>query len=122
MWWLRSRHLKPGAYLEQAEQSMVPKSEDGSTDSTIFEEWGKVSLQAGDAFGKTLRIVDEAKAKMIAAGFVDVVERRFKVPIGPWAKDPHLKELGRYNRLHWEEGIEGWAMMLLTKVLRESID
>jgi hypothetical protein len=50
---------------------VVPKSEDGSTDGTIFEEWGKVSLQAGDAFGKTLRIVDEAKAKMIAAGFVD---------------------------------------------------
>jgi hypothetical protein len=117
-----SRHLKPGAYLEQAEQSVVPKSEDGSTDGTIFEEWGKVSLQAGDAFGKSLRIIDEAKAKMIAAGFVDVVERRFKVPIGPWAKDPHLKELGRYKRLHWEEGIEGWAMMLLTKVLGVSID
>jgi hypothetical protein len=50
---------------------VVPKSKDGSTDGTIFEEWGKVSLQAGDAFGKTLRIVDEAKAKMIAAGFVD---------------------------------------------------
>jgi hypothetical protein len=101
---------------------MVLKSEDGSTDGTIFKEWGKVSLQAGDAFGKTLRIVDEAKAKMIAAGFVGIVKRHFKVPIRPWAKDPHLKELGRYNRLHWEEGIEGWAMMLLTKVLRVSID
>lgn len=111
------RHLKPGAYLEQAEQSVVPKSEDGSTSGTVFEQWGEVSLQAGDAFGKTLRIIDEAKEMMIAAGFVDVVERRFKVPIGSWAKDLRLKELGLYNRLQWEEGIEGWTMMLLTKFL-----
>jgi hypothetical protein len=111
------RHLKPGAYLEQAEQSVVPKSEDGSTAGTVFEQWGEVSLQAGDAFGKTLRIIDEAKGMMIAAGFVDVVEHRFKIPIGSWAKDPRLKVLGLYNRLQWEEGIEGWTMMLLTKFL-----
>ncbi|QKX57065.1 uncharacterized protein TRUGW13939_04173 [Talaromyces rugulosus] len=111
------RHLKPGGYIEQVEQSVVPKSDDGSTDGTIFEAWGKVSLEAGDAFGKTLRIVDEAKDKMIAAGFTNVVEHRFKAPIGSWAKDRHLKELGRYNRLQWEEGIEGWSMMLLTNLL-----
>lgn len=111
------RHLKPGGYIEQVEQSVVPKSDDGTTKGTIFEKWGEVSLQAGDAFGKTLRICDEAKQKMIEAGFVDVVEHRFKCPIGPWAKDPHLKELGRYNRLQCEEGIEGWTMFLLTRVL-----
>ncbi|RAO73172.1 uncharacterized protein BHQ10_009184 [Talaromyces amestolkiae] len=112
------RHLKPGGYLEQAEISVVPKSQDGSTDGTIFDKWGAVSLKAGDAFGKTLRISEEAKERIIAAGFVDVVERRFKVPIGPWARDPHLKELGRYNRLYWKEGIQGWTMMLLTKILK----
>jgi hypothetical protein len=60
------RHLKPGVYLEQAEQSVVPKPEDGSTADIIFERWGQVSLQAGDAFGKTLRIIDQAKEVMIA--------------------------------------------------------
>ncbi|KJK67812.1 Methyltransferase domain protein [Aspergillus parasiticus SU-1] len=104
-------------YLEQVEVSVVPKSDDGSTNNTVFEEWGKVSLQAGDAFGKTLRIVDEAKEKMIKAGFVDVQEHRFKCPVGPWAKDPRLKVLGKYNRLQWEMGIEGWSMMLLTRFL-----
>jgi hypothetical protein len=96
----------------------VPKSDDGSTDGTIFEEWGKVSLEAGDAFGKSLRVVDESAQNMREAGFVDVTERRFRVPIGTWAKDPRLKELGRYNRLQWSEGIEGWAMMLLTSILK----
>jgi hypothetical protein len=107
--------------VEQAEFSVVPKSEDGSTDGTIFEKWGAVSLEAGDAFGKTLRIPEEAKDRMIAAGFVDVVERRFKVPVGPWAKEPHLKELGHYNRLYWEEGIQGWTIMLLTNILKVRI-
>jgi hypothetical protein len=54
---------------------------------------------------------------MVKAGFVDVVERRFKVPIGGWPGDPGLKQLGLYNRLQWVEGIEGWCMYLLTTVL-----
>ncbi|KAL4923553.1 class I SAM-dependent methyltransferase [Aspergillus undulatus] len=112
--------LKPGAWIEQSEQSVVPKSDDGSTDGTVFEEWGQVSVAAGEAFGKSLRIIDEAKDRMIKAGFVDVTERRFKVPIGPWPSDQRLKAQGRINRLVWEEGIEGWSMYLLTTVLKWS--
>ncbi|KAL2811980.1 S-adenosyl-L-methionine-dependent methyltransferase [Aspergillus granulosus] len=118
-------HIKPGGYIEQVEQSVVPKSEDKTTDGTIFEEWGKVSLQAGDAFGKSLRIVDESRDRMIKAGFVDVVEHRFRVPVGGWPSDPRLKQLGLYNRLQWVEGIEGWTMFLLTTVLgwtREEVE
>ncbi|EAS30656.3 methyltransferase [Coccidioides immitis RS] len=111
------RNLKPGGYIEQLEQSVYLKSDDGTVEKTIFEKWGQVSLEAGDAFGKTLRIVDESRQGMIDAGFVDVVENRFKVPLGPWPKDPHLKELGKYNRLQWQEGIEGWTMLLLTNFL-----
>lgn len=73
---------------------MVLKTEDGSTAGTVFEQWGEVSLQAGDAFRKTLRIIDGVKEMMIAAGFVDVVKRRLKVPIPSWAKDRRSKELG----------------------------
>ncbi|KAG2005337.1 hypothetical protein GB937_008880 [Aspergillus fischeri] len=40
----RGTSMKGSAYLEQAEQSVVPKSEDGSFDGTVFEEWGNVSL------------------------------------------------------------------------------
>lgn len=99
----------------------MPKSDDGSTDGTIFQKWGEVSLEAGDKFGKSLRTVDEARPRMIRAGFEDVMEYRFKCPIGPWPRDQRLKEIGLYNRLNWEEGIEGWTLMLLTKVLGVSI-
>ncbi|KAL4912989.1 S-adenosyl-L-methionine-dependent methyltransferase [Aspergillus aurantiobrunneus] len=117
--------IKPGGYIEQAEQAVVPKSDDGTTDGTIFEEWGRVSLDAGEKFGKSLCALDTSREGMIKAGFVDVVERRFKVPVGGWASDPRLKQLGLYNRLQWEEGIEGWCMYLLTAVLgwtREEVE
>ncbi|KKY27372.1 putative sam dependent [Diplodia seriata] len=95
--------LKPNGYIEQVEMSVVPKSDDGSVaPDSVFARWGDVSLAAGDAFGKSLRTVDESKQGLVDAGFVDVVERRFKWPIGG---------------LNWEQGIEGWCMFLLTNYL-----
>jgi len=79
-----------------------------------------VSLDLGDAFGKTLRIVDEAKQHLVDAGFVEVTEHRFKWPIGDWPKDPRLKQIGMYNRLQWEEGIEGWCVYLLRNIMHWS--
>ncbi|KAB8078099.1 S-adenosyl-L-methionine-dependent methyltransferase [Aspergillus leporis] len=119
------KHLYSGGYLEQIEMSVTPISDDGSTEGTVYETWGEKSLEAGDKFGKTLRIVHESKQRMIDAGFVNVFERRFKLPIGPWPKNPHLKNLGRYFRLVISESLEMWAMMLWTKVLgwsREEVE
>jgi hypothetical protein len=81
--YLFHRHLKPGAWFEQAEMSVVPKSDDDTVKpGSIFHKWGEISLAAGDAFGKSLRTIDEAKQNMIDAGFVEVTEHRFKWPIG----------------------------------------
>lgn len=112
------RHLKPGGYYEQMEVSVAPVSEDGSVcPDSIFDKWGKTSIQAGEAFGKTLDVINIQKQGLIDAGFEDVVEHRFKVPIGGWSKDRKLKELGMYNRLYWEQGLEGWCLYLLTRYL-----
>lgn len=78
---------------------VVPRSDDGSVaPDSIFAKWGEVSLAAGDAFGKSLRTVDESKQGLLDAGFVDVTEQRFKWPIGGWSKNEKLKEIGLYNR------------------------
>ena len=103
--------------------SVVPKADDGTVlKDSIFEQWGKISLDLGDKFGKSLRTVDESKGGIEGAGFVNVVEHRWKVPIGGWAADKKFKEIGLYNRLHWEQGIEGWSIYLLTTVLEWSMD
>ncbi|EUC47029.1 hypothetical protein COCMIDRAFT_91382 [Bipolaris oryzae ATCC 44560] len=116
-------HLQPGGWFEQLEMSVVPKSDDGTVEpGSIFEKWGKISVELGDKFGKSLRTADEAKAGIEAAGFINVVEHRWKLPIGGWPADKRFKELGLYNRINWEQGIEGWSIYLLTTVMNWTIE
>lgn len=110
-------HLKPGGWFEQTEISVVPQSDDNSIKGTSLEAWGPLALEAGDKFGKSFRIAHQTKELMESAGFVNVTYRIFKWPIGPWPKDPKMKEIGAYNRLGWEDGMVGWAMFLFTKYL-----
>jgi hypothetical protein len=47
---------------------------------------------------------------MTAAGFVDVTETRYRLPIGPWATDPTEKQIGRLNMLNYLEGVEAYTL------------
>lgn len=62
-----------------------------------------------------MMIQPQMKNLITAAGFVDVVEYKFKWPLGPWSNDPRLKDIGRWNMHSWEIGLEGWTMALLTR-------
>lgn len=74
-------------------------------------------IECGRRLKKTFKIAEEMAGMISSAGFVDVVEKRFKWPIGPWSSDPRLKEIGRWNLLNWEEGMEGWVIAPYTRVL-----
>lgn len=110
-------HLKPGGWFEQTEISVIPKSEDGSITGTRLEEWGPLAWECGEKFGKSFRIAEDTKDLMEQAGFVNVKRHTFKWPIGTWPMDKTMKEIGAYNRLGWDEGIDGWAMFLFTNFL-----
>jgi SAM-dependent methyltransferase len=109
--------LKPGGWYEQVEVDVVPHSEDGSIVGTAFEEWGPLAIEAGDKFGKPLRVLNTMKKDMIAAGFEEVKEVRFKWPIGGWAAEKKMKEIGRFNSAVWDQGMEGWVLYLYTNYL-----
>lgn len=94
------------------------RSDDGTVmDDHVLAVWSKTFIEAGERLGKTFRIADLAKGYMQEAGFQNVTEERFKLPIGPWSKDERLKKLGMWNLAHCEGGIEGWAMALLTRLM-----
>jgi hypothetical protein len=57
------------------------------------------------------------KDKIVRAGFVNVVERTYKVPLGGWPADPRLRELGQWALLGFLSGLEGYALATLTRVL-----
>lgn len=49
------------------------------------------------------------------AGFVNVVERVFYTPIGPWPSNRQLREVGLYWRAVLVEGLEAIALGPLTR-------
>ncbi|KAG7131306.1 Secondary metabolism regulator LAE1 like protein [Verticillium longisporum] len=56
------------------------------------------------------------------AGFEDVKEVVYRIPIGPWAKDPALKELGRYELTHMQMSVDSHTPALFTRVWNYSQD
>ncbi|KAI9830533.1 MAG: hypothetical protein M1819_005491 [Sarea resinae] len=112
-------HLKPGGYIEQAEFSVIAKSDDDTlSPGSALDEWGKFSVRAGEISGRSFQVGEQMQDWIKEAGFVDVVEQRYKWPIGSWSSDPKLKELGRWNLVHWEEGMEGWMIANATRIFK----
>jgi hypothetical protein len=112
-------HLEPGGWVNQLEMDIMFRSDDGSLPETdILVEWSKRFQDIGEnKTGKTFRIAERCKGFIENAGFINVVEKKYKVPVGPWSSDPLMKEIGRWNLMHCFTGAENWALHLLTQVL-----
>jgi len=94
------------------------QSDDGSLPlNDIMVEWSNRFREIGENIGKTFRIAERCKRHIEDAGFINVVEKKYKIPVGPWSSDPLMKELGRWNLLHCYTGAEGWGLRLLTNFL-----
>lgn len=52
------------------------------------------------------------KTKIEAAGFVNVREETYKIPVCEWAKNPLLKEAGKFDKKQLMEGVEGYAIIV----------
>ncbi|KAL9622182.1 MAG: hypothetical protein Q9204_008047 [Flavoplaca sp. TL-2023a] len=108
-------HLKPGGYVEALERGVKPVSDDGTVGPDHFwTTWGNTVLSVGETWGKGFNAWEILKGRMEAAGFVDVVQVPMKWPIGPWMEDEHMKELGMWNALRLDTGLEGYVMRLFT--------
>lgn len=113
-----ARHTKPGGWINQLEMSIIPKSDDGSlTQDHLLSEWSRLFIDAAEKFGKSFVVINDMKQRIIDAGFEDVTEVRYKVPLGMWPSNPALKEIGRWDLLYCYQGCEGWALFLLTNVM-----
>lgn len=117
------RALKPGGYLEQSEYSAQFTSDDNTIPPNGgIALWNTIGPECHRVLNRELQVLDSMRQHMVDAGFEDVVQHRFKWPIGPWAKDPLLKHLGHWSKLHIESGLENWTLRLLTSVLGWTAD
>ncbi|KAJ5736833.1 uncharacterized protein N7483_001958 [Penicillium malachiteum] len=107
--------LKPGGWLEQFEIGPFVESDDGSLPpDSALASWGRLIKECGERAGRSCEIISTMSSSIRQMGFVDVHERVYKWPIGPWPKDERIKEAGFINVRHWMSGMEGWCMWLLT--------
>ncbi|KAI4718998.1 S-adenosyl-L-methionine-dependent methyltransferase [Aureobasidium sp. EXF-10727] len=109
------RCIAPDGYIEIMEHSTWPVSDDDSlAPDHFYNTWGQTINDLSVKWGKTFDTWKESKALLERAGFVDVVEKRFKWPMNGWSSDPTLKELGELNQIRLVEHVQGFTLRLLT--------
>jgi len=82
---------KPGGYAEFQDFDLTYRSEDGSmTPDRTALKWANELLKASRDFGHDPCPGAKLKGWMKDAGFENVVAQKYRIPIGPWAKDKHL--------------------------------
>ncbi len=110
--------LEPGGYLELQDLYMPYTSDDGTlTEESGTYKLGELFVEASDKLGRSITVASTYKDLMEKAGFVDVVEKKFKWPIGTWPRDKHYKELGQWMWANVDSGLEGLTVALATRVL-----
>lgn len=111
------RALKPGGWIEIVEMHVIPSSHDDSlpANSQIMEFYN-VLAEIGTKIGIDLAVAQKFKAMMTKAGFEDVTEEVFDLPLGDWPEGRRMKEVGLFQRFQMVEGIHGIGFGLLTRV------
>ena len=107
--------MNPGAWLEQTEVEIKVHCDDNTANPDgEVQKLAQMSYEMGQAYGTDFRIADRMKEEMETAGFEQVQEVRFRLPLGPWSADPRYKEIGKFYERYYKTGLQGWLMHILT--------
>lgn len=95
-----------------------PRSDDGTyRPESAYGRYTESLLKASHKFGARLDIAPELAGILKDAGWSGVTEHKFKSPCGPWAKNPKLKESGKYQKAGVYTGLEAYGLALFTRAL-----
>lgn len=87
--------MTPGGWIEVADPINPLYCDDGTlTEDLALTRWNKLLLEASIKLGVPLNGGLEYKKQLEDAGFVNVVEHKYKWPINDWPKDPNAKMIG----------------------------
>ncbi|KAF8248364.1 S-adenosyl-L-methionine-dependent methyltransferase [Wilcoxina mikolae CBS 423.85] len=112
------RCTKPGGYVELAELgSTVYCDDDSMADDNAIKIYFETITYAMTKIGRPPANGEFLVRNLENAGFVDIVEDTKKQPIGPWPKDPKLKNVGAMVMLNTEVAFHSYGMAVFTRVL-----
>lgn len=74
----------------------------------------RFSISITDIPQHPLDTMDTMRPRIEAAGFINVQQQDYKVPIGQWPSQKVYKDAGRVAKMHYLSGVEGWTIFMLT--------
>ncbi|KAL1876834.1 hypothetical protein VTK73DRAFT_9136 [Phialemonium thermophilum] len=111
-------NLSPGGWAEFQDFDLQYYSEDGSlTKDHATYKWINTLLEAARKIGRDPCPGVQLEDRVREAGFKNITHQKFRFPIGPWAKDPKLKEIGLYNLAQVTQGLEAFSLRLFCDAL-----
>jgi hypothetical protein len=101
----------------------VPSCDDGSAPETsgVITFSNKV-IEASGIVGWSLLEPNNFQKYMEEAGFEDVIEKRYKVPTGPWPKDRRMKLIGAFETQSLLQGASAFSLRAFSKAFGWSQD
>ncbi|KAL2672354.1 hypothetical protein Neosp_013059 [[Neocosmospora] mangrovei] len=120
------KFLKPGGWFQHMEPRLELRCDNPAIKvdkDHIFKQWAQLFYDAGDRLGRTFDITDKKMGNWAReAGFTNITPKTFKVPYAGWAKDPKLKELGRYVNFYMDMSLGGFATYPMSQILGWSLE
>jgi hypothetical protein len=110
--------MKPGGWIELQDLLHKAHCDDGTMPKDyLVQKWLEHVATGLAALGPDLLAAEKNAQYLRDAGFVNVEERVFKVPIGTWPRNKKLKMVGLYGRMMIYDGLEGNSLGPFTRGL-----
>lgn len=114
-------HTNPGGYVEFQDWNTWLYSQNGTLPpDSALNRFHQITCAGRHAQGFSMRPGPDLEKYIRDAGFVDVTVTKLHLPLGPWPKNPHLKELGIVNLVQMDRAIEGICVGVLTQLPEEA--
>ncbi|KEZ44048.1 hypothetical protein SAPIO_CDS3786 [Scedosporium apiospermum] len=111
-------NLEPGGWFEVSDITFPLQCDDTSFPETCeLSKWSDLMMEASRNLKRPLDSAYSYKKQLEEAGFVNVVERRFKWPHNHWPKNKKYKELGTWACENIANGASGLSLALFTRGL-----
>lgn len=109
-------NLRPGGYAEFLDYAFEFVGADAAAETfyqaSSFARFIRCIVAGGATHGKDFHSGRKLKDWMIEAGFENVVEQQFPVPLNQWPLDPMDKILGGWSSLNWLKFLGGTTKLL----------
>ncbi|CCE35193.1 uncharacterized protein CPUR_02124 [Claviceps purpurea 20.1] len=115
------RCCAPGGWVQSVECDPEFHSDDGTTElEPVLASYGDMFREGGQILKNSFFVQEIQQRAFDEAGFVEKRVAQYKIPIGPWAKDSKLADVGRIAGAALDNDLEGYTQMIWHTVFQRS--